>query len=79
MLPLAEAREVVTGWNQTAVPFVPLETVEECMAAFARWQIAIACHAQPDKTLEYLQAHNEFARRIPDELLLMLFEAEDDD
>lgn len=78
MLPLTEAREIVSGWNATATPYVPWETVQECLTAFRRWQVAILTGHTPEGITAHLLRHNEFARKIPDQLLLLLTEADDD-
>lgn len=78
MLPLVEAREVTSGWNATAVPFVEWDAVHECIAAYRRWQAAILTSRPPDEVLDHLLRHNEFAGKIPDQLLLMLTDEHDD-
>jgi hypothetical protein len=78
MLPLSEAKEIVSGWNQTAVPFTPWETVQECLFAYRRGQIATLAGHPPEVIAGHLLRHNEFARKIPDELLLMLMDESDD-
>jgi len=78
MLTRTEAHEIVTGWNATAEPFVPFEIVEECLAAFRRWQVAILTYRPPNEVLDHLLRHNEFAGKIPDQLLLLLTEDHDD-
>jgi hypothetical protein len=78
MLPLTEARQFVTGWNATATPYVPWEVAEECLTAYRRWQVAILTGHAPEAITAHLLRHNEFARKLPDELLLMLMDESDD-
>lgn len=79
MLSIEEARPLVAEWNATHTDeaFVIWEHVEECLLAFLRWQCAVAGLLPAAETTEYLERHNRMCRRIPDELLLALFEADE--
>jgi hypothetical protein len=71
----------VRCWNLVALPeqTVELEHVEECLLSHARWQCAIANGEPPDARDDYLARHQEFAKRVPDALLLILTDDECDD
>lgn len=85
MISLHEARLITAAWNTAAAldgqpnQFTPWETVEEALRAFSMWQIGIANGLRPADVTGYLLRHHEFCNRIPNALLLMLYEDEFDD
>ena len=79
MVPFHHARVIVAHWNELHPnQFVPWETAAECLTAFERWQSASATQQPAHKTTEHLIRHNEFARRIPDNLMLLLVDEDDE-
>lgn len=79
MLTLDETRQLCREWNavHTDDAHTPYETVEEAVLSFTRWQHAIAHYYPPAITSDLLGLHLDFCRRVPDELLLSIFECEE--
>ena len=73
MIPQNEWGVSVDVWNymRPGVCPVEIEHVEDCLLAFLDWQL---CIAEGRPCTDLLERHHEFARRIPDQLLLILCE-----
>jgi len=67
----------VWNWMNPGPRQVEIEHVEECLLAFADWQRAISEGRPGDDITELLSRHHEFARRVPDGLLVVLTEEEE--
>lgn len=79
-LSLDEARTAVRVWNEgrEVREAVPYEWAEEAILAHWRWRVAVRDYDTPSATTEHLRRHQEFACRLPDELIIELFEVDDD-
>lgn len=77
MAPLDEAEAIVSQWNETHTDYVPWVRVKACTLAYSDWQEAIAKDRPPGEVTAHLIRHHDFARWIPDELLLLLMDDED--
>lgn len=78
MLPRDTWRDIVAGWNTDLPPEkkVAAEYVEECLLSLERWRQGVRDGWEPESLDFWLALHQQFARRIPDELLLLLTDDE---
>ena len=75
MLPLEEARAVLEQWNEEHFDrFVPMEVLEQLYHTHTAWQISIAGRYPKAVILANLDRLNTQSNRIPDELLLAIYD-----
>lgn len=76
--PRSEWSREISIWNDRNPDQRPAEPehVEEALLALARWRCCIAAGRPADERERYLERHHYFARRVPDELLLLLTDDE---
>jgi hypothetical protein len=78
MLSLTQARRAVEDWNSRHEhAWVAFETVEECIFSLARWQRGIREFWPLEDLSRHLDRHWDMCRRLPDELLMELFQVEE--
>jgi hypothetical protein len=79
VIPQSEWMVSVEVWNYMNPGSSPVEIehVEECLLAFTDWQRAIYEGRPGDHITELLCRHHEFARRLPDQLVLVLTEEDE--